>query len=336
MRKKIIGILVCTLLIAVTGTTFADWEEGEPYKMHYPQLPDPNGYDVDWGDWELADDWDCTETGTVDDIHFWISWFENFPMDIPLIEVSIWSNEPHGPNNYSIPKDPLWNGTFIEGQFIVAGPWTGYQYWYMPWGELILIPHYSYYQINIKNITDLFKQIENETYWLVIKMPLNDEYIVGWKTTYEDLHFRDYAVWLEPSGTWSMIDGIDFAFVITGEPLQECCLQIVNVTGGRLATPSTKTVDAIIANIGTGPCYNVSWNFTFNCRRLKSGPNSGVKIPASGTVTVSSDIVRGWCWFWFFRRPCTVTVNVDCLNNVCGPQSVTKNVRIFIILWRVW
>ena len=85
MKRKIIGILVCTLLISATGIAIADWDVGEEFKMHHPQLPYPNGFDVDWGFGPLGDDWLCIETGNVDDIHFWISWFYDQPQDIPFI-----------------------------------------------------------------------------------------------------------------------------------------------------------------------------------------------------------------------------------------------------------
>jgi hypothetical protein len=46
--------------------------------MHFPQLPNLDGYDIDathlmsGGDEmvELADDWKCSESGKVRDIHF--------------------------------------------------------------------------------------------------------------------------------------------------------------------------------------------------------------------------------------------------------------------------
>ena len=67
MKKKIVGILVCALLIlantALIGTVHADWDEGDGHKMHWPQLLDlsPNGIDVDVYWVPLADDWNCSE-----------------------------------------------------------------------------------------------------------------------------------------------------------------------------------------------------------------------------------------------------------------------------------
>lgn len=334
MRKEIVCILICTLLIGAATVAVADWEEGEDYKMHYPQLPDPYGVDVDWGWWSLGDDWQCIETGFVDDIHFWISWFYDDPFPIPWIDISIWSNNPQGPSGWSEPEEMLWERTFQEGEFILAGPWDGDQLWMMPWGEIIPQPHHFYWQINIKEIDDPFEQKEGEIYWLVIRMPFEQEYMVGWKNTQN--YFMDHAVWSqEPGYEWIMIDGIDFAFVITGGPHEECCLKIASVTGGYLDTPKSKTVNALIANIGTGPCYNVSWSFTFAGGLIFSGPNSGVipVIPAGGSASVSSKTVIGLALPFFL--PGTVTVTVNCPNNVCGPQTVTKNVVVFILLFKL-
>ena len=66
--------LIAVLTIAfVAGVASADWDEGDDYKMHYPQLPDPNGWDVSFINGPLGDDWKCTDSGPVDDIHMWVS-----------------------------------------------------------------------------------------------------------------------------------------------------------------------------------------------------------------------------------------------------------------------
>ncbi len=45
------------------------------HKMHFPQLPDEDGWDVNATQPQvLADDWTCSQTGWVKDIHFWGSW----------------------------------------------------------------------------------------------------------------------------------------------------------------------------------------------------------------------------------------------------------------------
>jgi hypothetical protein len=219
MKIKIKCILVMTLLIGSGTIVVADWAPGDGHKMHYPQLPDQHGWDVDWGYWYLGDDWECSECGPVNDIHFWYSWYYDTVLDIPNIHVSIWSN--YDTPNYSMPRQMLWNRTFYPDDFVIAGPWYGEQGWYNPYfGWWYEYNHEKYYQINIMDIEDPFKQKADEIYWLVIKMPFYYN-VIGWKTSKSE-QFRDTAVYGWP-GNWNPIyDPItgakmDFAFVITGE-----------------------------------------------------------------------------------------------------------------------
>ena len=221
MKKKLVSILVCTLLIGTGTVVIADWSPGDGYKMHYPQEPDPNGWDVDWGNWTLADDWRCTECGTVTDFHFWISWWHDQEFDIPKIQIAIWSNNPG--TEYSMPEEELWNRTFYPEDFVISDPWDGEQGWYNPViGEWELNNHFKYFQINIMDIDEPFKQFESEIYWLVIKMPFNSN-IIGWKTSISD-QFMDTAVYGLSDGNWvpiyEPINGskLDLSFVINGEP----------------------------------------------------------------------------------------------------------------------
>ena len=41
--KKLIALSCITLL---AGPAFADWLPGDGHKMHFPQLPDEDGWDV--------------------------------------------------------------------------------------------------------------------------------------------------------------------------------------------------------------------------------------------------------------------------------------------------
>ena len=76
---KTISIVSTLMLLAVAAQ--ADWDRGDPFKMHYPQLPDPNGWDVTFVPEEpgvprmtLADDFKCMESGEITEVHFWVSW----------------------------------------------------------------------------------------------------------------------------------------------------------------------------------------------------------------------------------------------------------------------
>jgi len=112
------SVLVLGLLVA---PTWADWDPGDGHKMHFPQMPDPNGWDVNMTyqpDVEpfriLADDWMCSETGPVTDIHFWGSWEDDFVGIIEWIDVGIWSDIPD--------PDPL-NQTRTERSIATSLRW---------------------------------------------------------------------------------------------------------------------------------------------------------------------------------------------------------------------
>jgi len=289
MIRKKICISICILLISTSGVALADWSPGDGHKMHFPQMPDPNGWDVDWGQVYLADDWECSETGFVKDIHFWISWWYDDVQTIPSIDVSIWSNNPSGPYGWSIPDQLLWEKTFQSGEFIIAGPWNGSQGWLNPPSMYYPDNHQEYYQINIPDIESPFIQYKDDIYWLVIKMPF-DEYICGWKTTLDS--FMDNAVFAtEPINDWWLIDGIDLAFVINGEPPKPklVCdgdLRWLDVKPGETVTGSFK-----IGNFGEPSSYLNwyidnwpvwgSWDFT---------PNSGTGLPDGNWVNVTAKV----------------------------------------------
>ena len=125
MKSKIIGILVSLLLIGVSGIVTADWEEEDGHKMHWPQLPDPNGWDVyctaglaQWPNVVLADDWQCPETGWIKDIHFWGSWWGDIVGIIDHFVIGVADNipadqNPHGP--WSTPGETLIEWEIFSG-----------------------------------------------------------------------------------------------------------------------------------------------------------------------------------------------------------------------------
>ncbi|MBU0496592.1 MAG: hypothetical protein KKC68_01720 [Candidatus Thermoplasmatota archaeon] len=340
MKARIVCILISMLLITSGTLVLADWEPGDGHKMHFPQLPNPFGWDVDFHDWWLADDWECSEDGPVEDIHFWISYQEGFEVDIPFIDISIWSNNPGPPSH---PEQMMWQYIFQPGEFIFNGPWDGVQGWYWPPDYYRENDHFTYWQINIPDIPDPFIQEAGTIYWLVISMPF---YVnpfappgVGWKTSLD--HFMDAAVFGYP-GNWVPIhdpingEQIDFAFVITGEtpPPPYCCVNITAINGGFLDAVKTPTVNADITNMGTGTCVNVSWSFAFS-GLIFLGPASGV-IPSmapGATVTVSSKPVLGFAFPGIF--PGQVTITADAENNACPPATITREIQVLLLLCKV-
>jgi hypothetical protein len=76
-KMKMKKIWCVVLILFASATVFADWNRGDPYKMHFPQLPNPIGWDICLHEQFIADDFTCTESGPIRDIHFWVSWKEN-------------------------------------------------------------------------------------------------------------------------------------------------------------------------------------------------------------------------------------------------------------------
>ena len=229
----------------------ADWNPGDPYKMHYPQLPDltPTGIDVlatKQGTWVLppqqpqwkilADDWKCTETGPVTDIHFWLSfkeWNETSPppgINNVSVQAQIWSNNPN-PTAYSMPLAKLWEDNFTSAERTIRYYGLGNQGWFWPGsGTTIANDHTSFFQINIEDIVSPFPQVKDEIYWLVLRVPTTEDNVhqPGWKTANVSQypppnlgqHFMDDGVY--QFNGWKEIviesESRDLSFVITTIP----------------------------------------------------------------------------------------------------------------------
>jgi len=237
---------ICVLISV--GAAPADWSSGDPHKMHHPQLPDPNGWDVritnsrreltEPLEWVVADDWKCSSSGPVTDVHFWVSRMQEVEDTIENVHLSIHSDIPAGTGGetYSRPADPpRWQRDFGPNDFTMVDAGTGDQGWFDPpfddWNE---DDHQKFYQINIVDIPDPFEQVEGTIYWLDISVDLRGEAEtgqLGWKTSTD--HFNDDAVY------WDMIDqkwvelrdpinneSLDMAFVITPEPATMMLLAI--------------------------------------------------------------------------------------------------------------
>ena len=210
------------LVITWTATpAWADWWPGEDHKMHYAQTPKTGGWDVEFAASRLADDWRCSETGPVTDIHFWISWMWDMVQPIDDIRIGIWSNDPSGPLGFSVPDILLWERIFTSQDITVLEWEPDLQGWYDPSsGGYEPDNHVRRFQINIENIPDPYIQEEGVIYWLEIDFgPLP---FVGWKET--DQHWNDDAVFWYSPFWWEVTDpvtggSIDLAFVITGS----CC-----------------------------------------------------------------------------------------------------------------
>jgi len=167
------------LAIVLTG------EPWQNHKMHFPQLPDLIGWDVNAVfPKTLADDWQCSQSGPVEDIHFWGSWknldgmpnTDDFYTPMPWFGLSIHRNLPVGhpdnPYDWSIPGEMIWwwDGE-IEGE--PFDPPT-LEAWYDPnLDSTICNDHmaywrYDFYLDQAYPPADSFYQHKDSIYWLNI------------------------------------------------------------------------------------------------------------------------------------------------------------------------
>ncbi len=242
-HRSFLRWIVATAGVALSllaSVAWADWHPGQEYKMHFPQLPDKTGFDVNFtAPRVIADDWRCSETGPVSDIHFWFSarqdWLNlQLPLDAQItnIHVSIHADVPVGPGNpFSHPGQLLWQRDFKVNEVVIRQVGLGPQWWYDPaTGIVVANDHQKIYQCNIIRIAEPFYQKRGTIYWLDVSVTSQND--LGWKSSNRNLypvpftgnHFQDDAVWTT-AGAWQEIhypagpflgQSMDMAFVITG------------------------------------------------------------------------------------------------------------------------
>ena len=227
---------ILAVLLTLVATASADWDPGDGHKMHFPQLPDPNGWDVNFTNAfpipkVLADDWRCSQTGPVEDIHFWLSARgDQLPPDFFINNIHASIHEDDRTGAFSKPGGLLWEADFPTGSFAIRQYGTGDQGFYDP-AENLIVPndHHNIWQANITDIADPFVQEIGKIYWLdlsVTPLIITGGSEFGWKTSMD--HFEDAAVWLDSSGPipqwrpltdpFGVSEQLDMPFVITPEP----------------------------------------------------------------------------------------------------------------------
>ncbi len=201
------------------------------HKMHWAQLPDPNGWDVrGYSPKILADDFLCTETGPITRILFWGSWRQDKVGEIKNVHLSIHEDDRTG--RFSKPGRLLWEANTADGRIgltVPADSEYGEQGWLDPnSGEWKRGDHKMYFKYTVKIPDDMaFEQKKGMIYWLDLQVECaGGEW--GWKTS-RAAHFEDDAVWddtpQQPHQWRELIDpetklSIDLAFVIGGKEIE--------------------------------------------------------------------------------------------------------------------
>lgn len=247
MFKRILAIVTVMSVAFATAPTMADWDPGDGHKMHYPQLPDltPEGMDVLAGlAFEpvpqvkfLADDFRCTSTGPITDVHIWGSWLNDQfppPPDQGTFVLGIYDDIPAGTGGlmHSRPGNLLWDLKFKPGEYIAREYANAPEQFYDPNLNQIIGTDTVVWQYNffIDEATALIQE-EGKIYWLAVANvdPNNDGMIntvdlaeaqgginrFGWKTSGSE-HFNDDAVFIDNDFPFGQL--VDDIFPPQGAP----------------------------------------------------------------------------------------------------------------------
>lgn len=245
-----------TVCLMFATTARADWPNDHPTKYYQPPDPTPAGYNIADGAQPiaaaptqpliLADDFPCTQTGPITDMHIWASWLNDSAASsvniapVP-ITLSIWSDVPisSGPSH---PGVMLWSQIFLPGGAIpghyklVPKGFAPSPFWDpdpSPAGFIAgndsLLWQYNFYPDPANAFVQQGTSAAPTNYWLSVSAGTNTIYF-GWRAS--AVHYNDNAVFghLDPSGTVPLNDwkpmfdpqlptkSIDLAFALTTTP----------------------------------------------------------------------------------------------------------------------
>ena len=224
--------LVAVALLLALADARADWPNTNATKfVQFPNVTD-TGMDVYFGEYPLilADDFVCTNTGPITDLHLWISSLANAPATGARIQLSIWEDVPASPGSPSHPGKRLWFEVFDPGQYQVVLAATGLkeEFWKLePPAQLLgtdtnlflynFFPKLPYYQTGSLTAPVV--------YWLGASF-VNNQPPQGWKTSTNHLapdfavlgHYNaanDVTDWMTLFDPRNPTLGLDFAFALT-------------------------------------------------------------------------------------------------------------------------
>lgn len=204
--------------LTTSNSTPAQTQCVETNGVKYIQGPNTDdGYDV-WdcntfppsvtdGPWLLADDFVCTNTGPISDIHLWGSWLNNQPLTNSLtFWIALFSDQPTNANNpFSHPNILLWSQCFTPGEYAEESVGTGTENFLDPGPPSIIGPEQQiwYYCFNPSPPPIQYgTATAPSNYWLAVYATLPSTslpYYYGWKTTTNVQHdISVHTVWTLP------------------------------------------------------------------------------------------------------------------------------------------
>jgi hypothetical protein len=169
----------------------------------------------------IADDFRCTTTGPITDIRIWGSWLSDNIDPTATYTLTIYSDDPVGPNNpepFSHPDQPLWQQTFTNGQYGMCLYTNITEQFFTPnTAAPFLTPlggstNLYYLCFKIDDPAAAFRQTGNPqvptNYWLSVYVQssiVGNPFNFGWKTS--ATNYNDRAVWglgnLPPPTGWT-------------------------------------------------------------------------------------------------------------------------------------
>jgi hypothetical protein len=224
---------------------FCEWNQGDPHKMHWPQVGDmrATGLAVDMFETSLAEDFQCSQTGPITDIHFWGAFLDDtlptYGVDSLKFKINLYSNLPADDKvEYNRPGQLLWTKEVLPYTYDVRQTTGIYnQGWFDPASKFYQpANHRKSFQYNIclrDNDKELFTQQRGAIYWIEIQeIPeKNVPYVFGWKTTQPVLQWNAGALWRHPELGWLPMtypNGhdykgglLDLSLVITGRAVAD-------------------------------------------------------------------------------------------------------------------
>jgi hypothetical protein len=227
MMRNTLRMWATISTLAIVGMVRADWKVGDPFK--WVQLPDlsPNGMDIldtaqPTGSGKiLADDWLCTSTDPVADVHIWGSWLNDLlpmgqtgmadPANVKF-KLSIHADVPAVVSPEGLVLRPSHPGALLWKTITyptsVRNYATGDEAFYNPNTQQYMGRDTIVWQYNFTNLYDAdfgtFMQKGTATnpviYWLDVQaMPGDSVALFGWKTSIPP-HRLDDAVFGDTDG----------------------------------------------------------------------------------------------------------------------------------------